>query len=228
MGKRVLELTGDTAPDAAAIQSADLLITTPEKWDGLSRHWQQKPFVRSVGLVVMDEEIHLLGAERGPVLEVIVSRMRYIAAHTASHIRILGLSTALANARDLGDWLGIEETGLFNFPPSVAARASDRPHRRLPRPALLSSHAEDEQADVRGHHDSLPHSARAGVRQQPAADAADGPGPDRLLGCGRRPAQVPAHDRGGAGGRPRLSARPASPPHAQLRHRHAPRRPRAR
>ena len=32
-----------------------------------------------VGLLVIDE-IHLLGADRGPILEVIVSRMRYIAA----------------------------------------------------------------------------------------------------------------------------------------------------
>ena len=32
LGKRVVELTGDTAPDAAIIQAADLLITTPEKW----------------------------------------------------------------------------------------------------------------------------------------------------------------------------------------------------
>ena len=118
LGKRVVELTGDTAPDAAAIQSADLLITTPEKWDGISRNWQTKPYVRLVGLVVIDE-IHLLGADRGPILEVIVSRMRYISAHTSRHIRIVGLSTALANARDLADWLGIEESGLFNFPPSV-------------------------------------------------------------------------------------------------------------
>ena len=118
LGKRVVELTGDTAPDAAAIQSADLLITTPEKWDGISRNWQTKPYVRHVGLVVIDE-IHLLGADRGPILEVIVSRMRYISAHTSRHIRIVGLSTALANARDLADWLGIEESGLFNFPPSV-------------------------------------------------------------------------------------------------------------
>lgn len=29
------------------------------------------------------DEIHLLGEERGPVLEVIVSRMRYIAASAA-------------------------------------------------------------------------------------------------------------------------------------------------
>lgn len=71
-----------------------------------------------VGLVIIDE-IHLLGADRGPVLEVIVSRMRYISSHTATPIRIVGLSTALSNARDLGDWLGIERAGLFNFSPSV-------------------------------------------------------------------------------------------------------------
>ena len=51
--------------------------------------------------MVMDE-IHLLGQDRGPVLEVIVSRMRYIAAKTERPIRFLGLSTALANAR----WAG--------------------------------------------------------------------------------------------------------------------------
>ena len=118
LGKRVVELTGDTAPDAAAIQHADLLITTPEKWDGISRSWKTKAYVKRVGLVIIDE-IHLLGADRGPILEVIVSRMRYISAHTSSHIRVVGLSTALANARDLADWLGIDESGLFNFPPSV-------------------------------------------------------------------------------------------------------------
>ena len=44
---------------------------------------------------------------RGPILEVIVSRMRYIAAITKQPIRLVGLSTALANAADLADWLGI-------------------------------------------------------------------------------------------------------------------------
>ena len=44
---------------------------------------------------------------RGPILEVIVSRMRYIAATTNQAIRFVGLSTALANAADLADWLGI-------------------------------------------------------------------------------------------------------------------------
>ena len=34
-------------------------------------------------------------------------------------MRIIGLSTALANAKDLADWLNIGEEGLFNFRPAV-------------------------------------------------------------------------------------------------------------
>jgi replicative superfamily II helicase len=30
----VTELTGDSAPDSRALVSSDILITTPEKWDG--------------------------------------------------------------------------------------------------------------------------------------------------------------------------------------------------
>jgi activating signal cointegrator complex subunit 3 len=45
------------------------------------------------------DEIHLLGADRGPILEVIVSRMRYISSQTELPVRFVGLSTALANAR---------------------------------------------------------------------------------------------------------------------------------
>lgn len=67
----------------------------------------------------MIDEIHLLGADRGPILEVIVSRMRYISAQTGVAVRIVGLSTALSNAQDLADWLGIGQAGLFNFKPSV-------------------------------------------------------------------------------------------------------------
>ena len=68
-------------------------------------------------LLVIDE-IHLLGDERGPVLEVIVSRTNFISSHTSSPVRVVGLSTALANASDLAEWLGIKE-GLFNFHPAV-------------------------------------------------------------------------------------------------------------
>ena len=118
MGKKLVELTGDVTPDIKSIESADIIITTPEKWDGISRNWKTRPYVQKVSLVIIDE-IHLLGGDRGPILEVIVSRMNYIGAQLGKRIRLVGLSTALANAHDLADWLGIQEVGLFNFRHSV-------------------------------------------------------------------------------------------------------------
>ncbi|XP_047413665.1 activating signal cointegrator 1 complex subunit 3 isoform X2 [Sciurus carolinensis] len=118
LGKRVIELTGDVTPDMKSIAQADLIVTTPEKWDGVSRSWQNRNYVQQVTILIIDE-IHLLGEERGPVLEVIVSRTNFISSHTEKPVRIVGLSTALANARDLADWLNIKQMGLFNFRPSV-------------------------------------------------------------------------------------------------------------
>jgi len=117
--KPVIELTGDITPDVQAIKKAKVIVTTPEKWDAVSRSWQTRSFVQAVRLIVIDE-IHLLGEDRGPVLEVIVSRTNFISSHTSNTLRVIGLSTALANAKDLADWLGIDsQMGLFNFRPSV-------------------------------------------------------------------------------------------------------------
>ncbi|XP_063225665.1 activating signal cointegrator 1 complex subunit 3 [Bacillus rossius redtenbacheri] len=118
LGRKVVELTGDVSPDVRAIAGADVIVTTPEKWDGISRSWQTRSYVQDVALIVIDE-IHLLGEDRGPVLEVIVSRTNFIASHTSRCLRVVGLSTALANAKDLANWLGIGQMGLYNFRPSV-------------------------------------------------------------------------------------------------------------
>jgi antiviral helicase SLH1 len=122
MGLRLVELTGDNTPDTRTIRDADIIITTPEKWDGISRSWQTRSYVRQVSLVIIDE-IHLLGGDRGPILEIIVSRMNYIASQSQSGpIRLVGMSTACANAADLANWLGVKpgnNQGLFNFRHSV-------------------------------------------------------------------------------------------------------------
>lgn len=117
LGLKLVELTGDSTPDTRTIKDADIIITTPEKWDGISRSWQTRVYVRQVSLVIIDE-IHLLAGDRGPILEIIVSRMNYIASTTNNAVRLLGMSTACANAADLGNWLGVKE-GLFNFKHSV-------------------------------------------------------------------------------------------------------------
>lgn len=43
-----------------AIAQADLIVTTPEKWDGVSRSWQNRSYVQKVAILIIDE-IHLLG-----------------------------------------------------------------------------------------------------------------------------------------------------------------------
>ena len=111
----MVELTGDVTPDLQALLASDIVCTTPEKWDGITRNWQQRTYVKSVALVIIDE-IHLLGQDRGPVLEVLVSRMRYISSQTGFAIRLVGLSTALANAQDLANWMGIDTgVGLYCY-----------------------------------------------------------------------------------------------------------------
>ena len=41
--------------------------------------WKQRKLVQQVSLFIVDE-LHLIGGEGGPILEVIVSRMRYISS----------------------------------------------------------------------------------------------------------------------------------------------------
>ncbi|ONH65607.1 Antiviral helicase SLH1 [Cyberlindnera fabianii] len=116
-GHKIVELTGDNIPAPNEVRDASIIITTPEKFDGISRNWQTRKFVQQVSLVIMDE-IHLLASDRGPILEMIVSRMRYIESQTKKPIRLLGMSTAVSNAFDMAGWLGVKN-GLFNFPSSV-------------------------------------------------------------------------------------------------------------
>lgn len=105
-------------PDIRAISNSSVIVTTPEKWDGVSRSWQTRNYVRQVALVVLDE-VHLLGEDRGPVLEIIISRLNFISTHTEKQTRIVALTTALSTAADLAAWLHIGEMGLYNFRPSV-------------------------------------------------------------------------------------------------------------
>ncbi|KAF5455565.1 hypothetical protein F2P56_025126 [Juglans regia] len=115
---RVVELTGEATTDLKLLEKGQIIISTPEKWDALSRRWKQRKPVQQVSLFIVDE-LHLIGGQGGPVLEVIVSRMRYIASQVENKIRIVALSTSLANAKDLGEWIGATSHGLFNFPPGV-------------------------------------------------------------------------------------------------------------
>uniref|UniRef100_A0AAR2JSR6 Activating signal cointegrator 1 complex subunit 3 n=1 Tax=Pygocentrus nattereri TaxID=42514 RepID=A0AAR2JSR6_PYGNA len=118
LNKKVVILTGETSTDLKLLGKGDIIISTPDKWDILSRRWKQRKNVQNVSLFIVDEA-HLIGGENGPVLEVICSRMRYISSQIERPIRIVALSSSLSNAKDVAHWLGCNTTATFNFHPNV-------------------------------------------------------------------------------------------------------------
>jgi len=118
LGKKVVMLTGETGTDLKLLAKGQVVLSTAEKWDVLSRRWKQRKNVQNVQLLIVDE-LQLVGGEDGPVLEVVCSRMRYISSQIEKQIRIVALSASLADARDVAQWLGCNSNCTFNFHPSV-------------------------------------------------------------------------------------------------------------
>ncbi|KAL4451451.1 hypothetical protein ABPG75_007113 [Micractinium tetrahymenae] len=118
LGLNVVQLTGEAQADLKLLEKGNIVIATPEHWDMLSRRWKQRKAVQDVPLFIVDE-MHLLGGAHGPALEVVTSRMRYISSQLERPIRIVALAASLANAKDVGEWIGATSHGLFNFPPGV-------------------------------------------------------------------------------------------------------------
>ena len=115
-GKEIVKLTGETTADLKLLERGDLILATPSQWDILSRQWQRRKNVQTVGLFIADE-LHMLGGHQGFIYEVIVSRMHYISVQTEHPSRIIGLSVSLSNAKDLGEWIGGNQHTIYNFSP---------------------------------------------------------------------------------------------------------------
>lgn len=73
VGITVNELTGDQQLTKEQIAQTQVIVTTPEKWDIITRKSGDRTYTQLVRLVIIDE-IHLLHDHRGPVLESIVAR----------------------------------------------------------------------------------------------------------------------------------------------------------
>lgn len=64
LNKKVVLLTGETSTDLKLLGKGDIIISTPDKWDILSRRWKQRKNVQNVSLFIVDE-IHLIGGDNG-------------------------------------------------------------------------------------------------------------------------------------------------------------------
>ncbi|MCJ1252671.1 DEIH-box ATPase [Lignoscripta atroalba] len=114
-GIRVSELTGDRQLTKQQIADTQVIVTTPEKWDVITRKATDMSYTNLVRLIVIDE-IHLLHDDRGPVLESIVSRTIRRIEQTGDPVRLVGLSATLPNYRDVASFLRVDPIkGLFHF-----------------------------------------------------------------------------------------------------------------
>nr|CCC95973.1 unnamed protein product [Trypanosoma congolense IL3000] len=118
-----------TSTTALNVSDADIIITTPERWDGITRRWKEGvvwELVASVALLMLDE-VHTVSEERGAVLEAVVSRMKAIKLSIVSRrpnsntTRFVAISGTLPNVEDFAEWLQVPPAGVFTF------TSADRP-----------------------------------------------------------------------------------------------------
>ena len=118
LGLVVKEFTGDMQLTRQEVQESNLLVSTPEKYDVVTRKGGDGSLGTLVSLIIIDE-VHLLADEdRGAVIETIVARTQRYIESSQRFIRIVGLSATLPNYQDVAIFLRVNlKTGLFFFGP---------------------------------------------------------------------------------------------------------------
>ena len=102
-GLECAELTGDTdQAHLRNVQSANIIITTPEKWDSMTRKWKDHARLMQLVRLFLIDEVHILKETRGATLEAVVSRMKSV----GSNVRFVSLSATVPNSEDIATWLG--------------------------------------------------------------------------------------------------------------------------
>jgi helicase len=99
---RVKVASSDYSSAGRELAQADVIVLTNEKMDSLIRH--RSEWIHEVGLFVADE-VHLIGErDRGPTLEMMLTKIRKM----YSLAQILALSATIENSTEIARWLGCE------------------------------------------------------------------------------------------------------------------------
>ncbi len=102
VGLRVGLAVGDKGGETSMIEESDILVCTSEKLDSILR--TRSELMDRVGIVISDE-FHLLdNPDRGPTLEIVLSRLR----HNRPDVQIIALSATVGNASEVSGWLDAE------------------------------------------------------------------------------------------------------------------------
>ena len=88
-GLKALEVTGDIdlKDCLRLVAKASIIITTPEKWDSLTRVWRDHVYLLTATDLLLLDEIYHLGEDRGPALEMVIVRMRVLAQERMKYLQ---------------------------------------------------------------------------------------------------------------------------------------------
>lgn len=116
LGIKCRELTGDMSMTEYEISQTHIIVTTPEKWDVVTRKSKGDVDLLSLVRLLIIDEVHLLQSDRGPVLEALVARtLRYVES-SQKMTRIVALSATLPNYIDVATFLRVNPyEGLYYF-----------------------------------------------------------------------------------------------------------------
>ncbi|GAQ02869.1 ATP-dependent DNA helicase MER3 [Aspergillus lentulus] len=107
LGLQCAELTGDTDhTQLRSVQNSQIIVTTPEKWDSMTRKWKDHARLMQLVKLFLIDEVHILKEARGATLEAVVSRMKTF----GSNVRFVALSATVPNSEDIASWLGKDAT----------------------------------------------------------------------------------------------------------------------
>ncbi len=96
---RVQISTGDFESADKNLEKSNVLILTNEKMDSIIRHGSE--WTDDIGLVIADE-IHLIGdQDRGPTLEMILTKLKLLEKSP----QIIALSATITNVNEISEWL---------------------------------------------------------------------------------------------------------------------------
>ncbi len=101
-GVRVAISTGDYDRRDENLGRSDIIVATSEKVDSLLRN--SSSWIHAITLTVIDE-VHLVDSpDRGPTLEMVITKLRY----KNPEMQLVGLSATIGNPGNLAEWLGAE------------------------------------------------------------------------------------------------------------------------
>ena len=123
LGLNVMECTGDNEfINMIQLNNSNIILTTPEKFDMLSRKWKENfNFLSNISLILIDE-IHLLNEEnRGGTIEAIVARLKLLMINKKfkysllKNLRFIALSATIPNIPEVAEFLNVNNQGLKIF-----------------------------------------------------------------------------------------------------------------